>query len=60
MGVYKTTTSKLIRAAGLTDFAWQRSFHDHIIRNDKAYQQIEDYTWSNPQKWPDDVFFQQV
>ncbi|WP_219855951.1 transposase [Pontibacter mangrovi] len=37
IGAYKTTTTKLIRAAGLTDFSWQRSFHDHIIRNERAY-----------------------
>ncbi|NDK57178.1 transposase [Pontibacter fetidus] len=60
IGVYKTTTSKLIRAAGLTDFAWQRSFHDHIIRSDKAYFKIKDYILGNPEKWPEDVFYQQV
>jgi len=58
IGVYKTTTSKLIRGAGLTDFAWQRSFHDHIIRNDKAYTKIRDYILSNPEKWPEDIFYQ--
>ncbi|MBW7465933.1 hypothetical protein ABID22_000403 [Pontibacter aydingkolensis] len=34
IGAYKTTTTKLTRAAGLPDFSWQRSFHDHIIRNE--------------------------
>ncbi|PTX22719.1 hypothetical protein C8N40_101547 [Pontibacter mucosus] len=60
IGAYKTTTTKLIKAAGLTDFSWQRSFHDHIIRNEKAYCKIRDYILSNPEKWPEDVFYQQV
>jgi putative transposase len=58
MGVYKTTTAKLIRAAELTDFEWQRSFHDHIIRTDKAYCHIRDYILSNPARWTDDIFHQ--
>ncbi|SFG76745.1 transposase [Pontibacter chinhatensis] len=60
IGAYKTTTTKLIKAAGLTGFSWQRSFHDHIIRNEMAYYKIRDYILSNPEKWPDDVFYQQV
>ncbi|WP_299986450.1 transposase [uncultured Pontibacter sp.] len=58
MGAYKTTTSKMIRLAGLQDFAWQRSFHDHIIRHEKAYQQIEQYIHNNPALWDNDVFYQ--
>ncbi len=34
MGALKTTTSKQIRDFGFIDFAWHRSFHDHIIRNE--------------------------
>ncbi|MCK4677113.1 MAG: hypothetical protein KAT48_03195, partial [Bacteroidales bacterium] len=33
IGAYKTTVSKQIHLIGGKDFAWQRSFHDHIIRN---------------------------
>ncbi|PVY43010.1 transposase [Pontibacter virosus] len=58
VGVYKTTTSKRVHAIGLTDFAWQRSFHDHIIRSDKAYHQIRNYILSNPERWTEDVFHQ--
>ncbi|SIT78382.1 transposase [Pontibacter indicus] len=60
MGAYKTTTSKLIRQAGLVDFAWQRSFHDHIIRHEKAYRQIEQYIHHNPALWDNDVFYQET
>jgi REP element-mobilizing transposase RayT len=33
------------------DFAWQRSFHDHIIRNEGDYQRIVKYIKFNPQTW---------
>ena len=55
MGALKTTSSKLIHETGLLPFAWQRSFHDHIIRSDRAYQNISNYIDLNPQKWSQDV-----
>ena len=30
---------------------WQRSFHDHIIRNEKALIVIRKYIKNNPEKW---------
>jgi len=30
---------------------WQRSYHDHIIRNEKSLSQIRQYIQSNPGKW---------
>ena len=56
MGAYKTTSSKLIHLAGLTEFAWQRSFHDHIIRNSYEYRNIYNYIVNNPINWDDDDF----
>ncbi|MFD1184609.1 transposase [Pontibacter rugosus] len=41
IAAYKTTASKQIRLAGLTEFSWQRSFHDHIIRNEQLYFRIK-------------------
>ena len=40
MGAYKTTASKYIHLKGYAEFAWQRSFHDHIIRDEKSYKRI--------------------
>ncbi|KAA6431852.1 hypothetical protein FOE74_17225 [Rufibacter glacialis] len=56
MGAYKTITSKQIRLAGLTDFAWHRSFHDHIIRSASSFQRIKDYIENNPARWQEDTF----
>ncbi len=33
---------------------WQRSFYDHVIRNDASLQNIREYIVNNPLKWDDD------
>lgn len=58
IGAFKTTSSKMIHQVGFADFAWQRSFHDHIIRNEKSYQNISNYIDLNPEKWMTDTFFE--
>ncbi|OGC82400.1 MAG: hypothetical protein A2V81_02245 [Candidatus Abawacabacteria bacterium RBG_16_42_10] len=35
-------------------FAWQRSFHDHIIQNQKELNNIRRYIINNPIKWSRD------
>ncbi|MFA6551544.1 MAG: transposase [Patescibacteria group bacterium] len=54
VGAFKTTSSKLIHQIGLTQFRWQRSFYDHIIRNEKSLGQIRNYIYYNPIKWETD------
>lgn len=51
VGAFKTTSSKIIHQQCLSRFAWQRSFHDHIIRNEKEYYQIYKYVQMNPVLW---------
>jgi len=51
IGAFKTTTSKHIHLAGLTKFSWQRSFYEHIIRDENAYQNIVRYIENNPKDW---------
>jgi putative transposase len=58
MGAYKTTVSKMIHLSGNKQFAWQRSFHDHIIPDDNAYNRILAYIINNPSNWVDDSLFQ--
>ena len=36
---------------------FQRSFHDHIIRDENDYLKILNYIDTNPQKWRDDCFY---
>ena len=35
---------------------WQRSFHDHIIRNQEDYNRIAEYIKNNPARWADDRY----
>jgi REP-associated tyrosine transposase len=51
IGAFKTTSSKLIHQSGLKEFRWQRSFHDHIIRNEKSLNNIVQYIINNPSNW---------
>jgi putative transposase len=60
IGAFKTTSSKIIHEYGFLDFTWQRSFHDHIIRNEKSYLNISNYIDSNPDKWTVDTFFEKT
>ena len=36
---------------------WQRSYHDHIIRNREEYLRIWKYIDENPSLWSDDIYF---
>jgi len=38
------------------DFGWQSRFHDRIIRDDAAHENIRNYIINNPKKWDDDTF----
>ena len=51
INAYKTTTSKLIHQNGLAEFIWQRSFYDHIIRDEESLGSIREYIADNPMKW---------
>ncbi len=36
---------------------WQRSYHDHIIRDEREHQMIWDYIDQNPVQWQSDIYF---
>jgi hypothetical protein len=36
--------------------SWQRSFHEHVVRNDNDYQEIWNYIDTNPAKWANDRY----
>jgi len=55
MGSFKTTSSKLIHRAGSHEFKWQKSFYDHVIRNDRGLENIRKYIANNPLKCEDDL-----
>lgn len=49
----KTFVSKQIGSS-----IWQRSFHDHIIRNEQDYQEIWEYIDTNPLRWKNDCYYE--
>lgn len=36
---------------------WQRSYHEHVIRNERDYQEIWEYIDTNPAKWAEDRYY---
>lgn len=36
---------------------WQKSFYDHVIRNEQDYYEIVNYIQMNPLKWENDKYF---
>ena len=36
---------------------WQRSYHDHVIRNEADWQEIWDYIGTNPARWAEDRYY---
>ena len=57
IGQYKSGVTRMIRnIQSGTEAVWQRSYHDHIIRNQKDYEMIWLYIHSNPANWKKDCF----
>lgn len=48
VGYLKMNTTKQIHLLYPKMEVWQRSYHDHIIRNDEKYRQIWEYIDTNP------------
>ncbi len=49
---YKAYVSKKVEYA-----IWQKSFYEHIIRNEKEYIKIKDYIKNNIRNWKEDRYF---
>ena len=57
IGQFKMSVTKRIRKKNPDIVVWQRSFHDHIIRNHHSYEEIWKYIEDNPRKWNEDCFY---
>lgn len=53
----KSAATRKIRRILPGQKVWQRSFHDHIIRNQREYEEIWKYVTYNYQKWEEDCFY---
>jgi REP element-mobilizing transposase RayT len=36
---------------------WQRSYHEHVIRNENDYRETWEYIEANPARWAEDRYF---
>jgi len=57
IGVFKTTSSKQLHQSWFTKFSRQKSFYDHIIRNEQDLQRIQEYILNNPYKRKNDEYY---
>ncbi len=48
---YKAKVTKLIHDSGEVQFAWQRNYYEHIVRDDQELNRIREYIRTNPSKW---------
>ena len=62
VGRIKSYTAKRWNEMCYTDHLtfWQRSFHEHIIRNKSEYLAICQYIDDNPAKWSEDEYFYEL
>ena len=49
------TTKEIRQNYGDYEFAWQKSFHDVIIRNQDQLDKTREYIRMNPSKWEEDI-----
>ena len=51
---FKSIVTKRIRINGNEKFAWQPRYYEHIIRNKKDMERIQEYIINNPVQWESD------
>ena len=63
LGWFKTVTTNLyihgVRDAGWPSYdrrLWQRTFHEHIVRNESDMERIRSYIVNNPANWHEDRY----
>ncbi|MCX6823928.1 MAG: hypothetical protein NT085_02280 [candidate division SR1 bacterium] len=54
---FKTFSSRRLHESGLTSFKRQRSFYDHVIRNEQDLLRIQEYIHLNSYKRKNDEYY---
>jgi REP element-mobilizing transposase RayT len=55
---FKSSVTTWCRKNNYPNFNWQPLFHDHIIRDQQSFENIQKYIFENPKKWKQDRFRQ--
>ena len=51
---FKAVTTRGVRQSGRPDFAWQRNYYEHVVRDEHDLLRIQQYIGNNPAAWADD------
>ena len=54
---FKSLSVRRCKQAGFRGKVWQRSFYDHVIRNEDDYRSIWEYIDNNPARWTEDEYY---
>ena len=54
---FKALVTYHIRKSGIPDFAWQRGFHESVLKNEKHLAYVRQYILDNPSRWTEDNLF---
>jgi putative transposase len=54
---FKSAVTTYARKNGNSIFNWHSSFHDYVIPNKEAYNNISSYIRNNPKKWKADKYY---
>ena len=57
VGYLKMNSSREIHRLYPDLEVWQRSYYDHVIRNEDDWRTVAEYIDANPAKWSDDRFY---
>ena len=60
MGFLKMNSSKQAHQKHPKLELWQRSFYEHVIRNERDYREIWEYIDANPARWAEDRYYEQL
>lgn len=52
---FKAVTTRNVRQNGRPDFAWQRNYFEHVVRDEQDLFRIRQYIANNPASWADDA-----
>ena len=48
---YKAASTRMIRQTANLEFAWQRNYYEHVVRNEESLYRIRQYILENPARW---------
>jgi putative transposase len=56
-GITRIARQRLLIPNNIGSDLWQARYHEHIIRDESAFNQIQTYILENPARWQNDTFF---